>query len=89
MDCLIGNSLSYLRPCPPTLLFCVAIRLVRLYKKAMSESRGNEDRKAGFAEFCGVWSQADLAEFEKNTEDMRKADRQDWRGGEGVMRKGR
>ena len=36
------------------------------------------DRKADFAEFCGVWSQAEKAEFDRNTEDLRRVDRLDW-----------
>jgi len=40
---------------------------------------GNGDRKPDFAEFCGAWTKADEAEFEKNIKDMGKVDRRDWR----------
>jgi len=39
---------------------------------------GPTDRKTDFAEFCGVWSQAEKAEFDKNTKDLRAIDRRDW-----------
>jgi hypothetical protein len=39
---------------------------------------GNGGKKADFTEFCGVWSKADEAEFEKNTRDLRKVDARDW-----------
>ncbi len=42
------------------------------------EPNGNGDRKADFAEFCGVWSKADAAEFERNTKDFREVDPRDW-----------
>jgi hypothetical protein len=52
----------------------------KLLRQALGmESSGNGDRKAGFAEFCGVWSKAELSEFEKNTKDMRKVDPRDWK----------
>jgi hypothetical protein len=52
-----------------------------LLRKALgldSGGNGNGDRKADFGEFCGVWSKADAAEFEKNTKDFRKIDPRDW-----------
>jgi plasmid stability protein len=50
-----------------------------LLRKALGlEPGGNGDRRAGFAEFCGVWSKADAAEFERNTKDLRKVDPRDW-----------
>ncbi|MDI6449135.1 hypothetical protein [Anaerobaca lacustris] len=33
---------------------------------------GNGGRKADFAEFSGVWSEADHRQFEKKTEDLRR-----------------
>jgi hypothetical protein len=39
---------------------------------------GNGDKKADFSEFCGVWTKADEAEFEKNTKDLRQVDPRDW-----------
>ena len=37
-----------------------------------------KNRKADFAEFCGVWSKAEKAEFDKNTRDLREVDQRDW-----------
>ena len=31
-----------------------------------------------FKEFCGLWTQADLDEFEEKTADLRKIDKKDW-----------
>lgn len=31
-----------------------------------------------FKEFCGVWSEADLKEFEEKTADTRNVDTEDW-----------
>ena len=31
-----------------------------------------------FKEFCGVWTQLDLDEFEEKTADLRKIDAKDW-----------
>ena len=31
-----------------------------------------------FKEFCGLWTQADLDEFEEKTTDFRKIDKKDW-----------
>lgn len=51
-----------------------------LLRKALGlEPGGNGDRKADFAEFCGVWSKADRAEFDRKTQDVRKVDREDWK----------
>ncbi len=51
----------------------------KLLRKALGlEPDGNGDRKADFAPFCGVWSKADAADFEKKTEDLRKVDPRDW-----------
>ncbi len=43
------------------------------------QGRHNGDRKADFAEFCGSWSKAEAAEFERNTKDFRTIDPRDWR----------
>jgi len=40
--------------------------------------RQNHTNRREFEEFCGVWSQADLAEFEKNTAPIRKVDPGEW-----------
>jgi len=51
----------------------------RLLRKALGlEPGGNGDREADFAKFCGVWSKADAAEFDRRTRDLRKIDRRDW-----------
>jgi hypothetical protein len=42
------------------------------------EPGGNGDRKADFSEFSGVWSKADVREFEEKTRDLRKVDSRDW-----------
>jgi hypothetical protein len=39
---------------------------------------GNGDKKADFTEFCGVWTEADAAEFERTTKDFREVDLGDW-----------
>jgi hypothetical protein len=52
-------------------------------KKLLEESLGIKPAQAGkyredFKEFCGMWSKADLAEFEAATEDSRKINAEDW-----------
>ncbi len=52
-------------------------------KKLLEESLGVRPRARGtnrgdFEEFCGVWSDADYAEFEENTKDLRKINNEDW-----------
>ena len=42
------------------------------------ETGGNGGRKADFAEFSGVWSKADLRQFDKRTQDLRKVHARDW-----------
>jgi len=32
-----------------------------------------------FKEFCGLWTKADLDEFEEKIADLRKIDKEDWR----------
>ena len=50
-----------------------------LLRKALGlEPGGNGDRRGDFAEFCGGWSKADAAEFERKTKDLRKIDPRDW-----------
>ena len=53
-------------------------------KKILEESLGVRPRaksinRGDFEEFCGVWSDADLVEFEKNTKDLRKINTEDWK----------
>ncbi len=38
----------------------------------------SDDHRADFAEFCGGWSEADAAEFDENTKDLRQIDPRDW-----------
>ncbi|MBM4024728.1 MAG: hypothetical protein FJ280_04885 [Planctomycetes bacterium] len=42
------------------------------------EPSGNGKHKADFAEFSGLWSQAEMQEFERNTRDLREVDARDW-----------
>jgi hypothetical protein len=53
-------------------------------KKILESSLGVRPRQAGgkrsdFEEFCGIWTEADLAEFKENTQEFRKIDSGDWR----------
>ncbi len=52
-------------------------------KKLLEVSLGVKpqiDKKnlADFKEFCGIWTQSDLNEFEEKTADLRKIDDRDW-----------
>ena len=53
-------------------------------KKLLEESLGVKPRVSGlhrgdFEEFCGIWSESELAEFEENSSDLRKIDSEDWK----------
>jgi hypothetical protein len=53
-------------------------------KKILESSLGVKPRQASdkrgdFEEFCGIWTEADLAEFKKNAKELRKIDPGDWR----------
>lgn len=53
-------------------------------KKLLEESLGVKPRAKGinrgdFEEFCGIWSESELAEFEKDTKDLRKTNKEDWK----------
>ena len=53
-------------------------------KKMLETSLGikppDQDTKRGdYEEFCGLWSESDLAEFEEITEGFRKVESEDWR----------
>jgi hypothetical protein len=55
----------------------------RTIKKMLESALGvrpmqNHTNRREFEEFCGVWSKADLSEFEKNTAPIRKVDPGDW-----------
>ena len=41
--------------------------------------RQADGKRADFEEFCGIWTEADLAEFKENTKEFRKVDPGDWR----------
>ena len=52
-------------------------------KKLLEESLGVKPRNKGinrgdFEEFCGIWSNSDLTEFEDKTEDLRNVNDGDW-----------
>jgi hypothetical protein len=56
----------------------------QMIKKILESSLGVKPRqadcnRADFEEFCGVWTEAELAEFEENTKDLRRVDPEDWR----------
>ena len=53
-------------------------------KKLLEESLGVTPRakdinRGDFEEFCGIWSDSDLAEFDENTKDLNKVDHEDWK----------
>ena len=53
-------------------------------KKILESSLGVKPNPRGskrgdFEEFCGTWSDADLAEFKQHTKQFRKVDPGDWR----------
>ncbi len=55
----------------------------RAVKKMLESALGvrprqNHANRREFEEFCGVWSETDLAEFKKNTASTRKVDSGDW-----------
>ncbi len=52
-------------------------------KKLLEESLGvkpkdKQTHRDEFEKFCGIWSDADISEFEKRTEELRKTDPGDW-----------
>ena len=56
----------------------------RTIKKALEEAFGIKPRRKGtnrtqFEEFCGLWSESELVEFEEKTLDLRKVDPEDWK----------
>ena len=53
-------------------------------KRILESSLGVKPRQAGgkrgdFEEFCGIWTEVDLAEFKENAKEFRKVDPGDWR----------
>ena len=56
----------------------------RTIKNALEEAFGIKPRRKGanrtqFEEFCGLWSESELVEFEEKTLDLRKVDPEDWK----------
>ena len=52
-------------------------------KKLLEEALGVRPRNKGthqsdFEEFCGMWLESELAEFENKTQDFRRIDHEDW-----------
>ena len=52
-------------------------------KKLLEESLGVKPRDRGinrsdFEEFCGIWSESELTEFEDKTKDLRNVNYEDW-----------
>lgn len=45
--------------------------------RELSEAAIEERRKA-FAQFCGIWTDEEYAEFEEATKDLRTVDPRDW-----------
>lgn len=59
------------------------LSLNRTIKKLLEESLGIRPKASGrhtdvFKEFCGIWSDEDLTEFEKETADLRQVQMEDW-----------
>lgn len=52
--------------------------LKRLLEEAVGVKPSTTHRKH-FERFCGMWSKAQLAEFEKATAELEKIDASDWR----------
>lgn len=53
-------------------------------KKLLEESLGVRPRANGtnridFEEFCGIWSDSELTEFEEKTKDLRSVNDEDWK----------
>lgn len=49
----------------------------RLLEKALGISQ--EKKKSDFSEFCGVWTDEEYKEIEKNLEDFERIDPEDWK----------
>lgn len=50
-----------------------------LLRRALGLDTRNVNHRAQFQDVVGVWSQADLAEFEAATADFSKIDAEDWK----------
>jgi len=53
-------------------------------KKLLEESlgvrpRANSINRIDFEEFCGIWSDSELTEFEEKTKDLRSINDEDWK----------
>lgn len=58
--------------------------LNKTIKQLLAKSLGMRYKKKSFpkhdfSEFCGVWSEKDYKEFEKNTALFEKIDKEDWK----------
>ncbi|MEA2109024.1 MAG: hypothetical protein U9P07_06350 [Pseudomonadota bacterium] len=58
--------------------------LNKTIKKLLADSLGLaagnfRDHRQDFSDLCGVWTAEDIEEFNRNIEDFRTIDRQDWR----------
>jgi len=56
----------------------------KMVKKLLEESLGVKPREKAanlthFKEFCGIWSDSQLAEFEDATKELRKVNHEDWK----------
>ena len=58
------------------------LSLNKAIKQVLAESLGvsqdGQKNRTDFADLCGVWSQDDLAEFARNTQDFAIVDLNDW-----------
>ncbi len=58
------------------------ISLNRLIKRVLRESLGVEKKstnnKSDFTEFCGIWSEEDLQEFQQKVAPLEKINDEDW-----------
>ena len=43
-----------------------------------SRTRSEGTNRCDFEEFCGIWSDTELTEFEENMKDLRKINHEDW-----------
>jgi len=51
----------------------------RLLRESLGVSTENQPKPNDFSEFLGLWSDAELAEFQSNTKDFDKIDEENWK----------
>lgn len=52
----------------------------KLLEESLGVKPGEKDKNRGdFEEFCGIWSDSELKEFEENTKELRNIDHGDWK----------